>query len=77
MVASRPTRHEPETVLQRPAYRVEPHHLEDRTYWEEDDVRDVRVRAENSDFPTRDGIDLDGDGIADLAYESSLPAYMI
>ncbi|NOY28906.1 MAG: DUF2513 domain-containing protein [Planctomycetes bacterium] len=90
VVASRPARYEPETILERPAYRVESHSLEahpleNRSYWEEDDVRYVRVRAENGEyrelsadeFSARRGIDLDGDGVADLAYESSLPAYLI
>ncbi len=80
VVASRRMRYEPETVLERPAYRVEPQLLEDRPYWEEDDVRYVRVRAENGEYretSTRTTVDLDGDGVADLAYESSLPAYLI
>lgn len=80
VVSSRRLRYEPEAVLQRPAYRVEPQPLENRSFWEEDDVRYIRVRAENGEYrevSTRNGIDLDGEGIADLAYESSLPAYLI
>jgi hypothetical protein len=78
VVTSRHTRYEPEEVLSRPAYRVEPHRLEDRSYWEEEDVRYVRVRADRSDYrEVSTGIDLDGDGIADLEYESALPAYLI
>jgi len=85
VVTSRRTRYEPETVLSRPGYRVEPHRLEahrleDRSYWEDDDVRYVRVRAEHGEYrelSNGTGIDLDGDGIADLEYESSLPAYLI
>ena len=85
VVSSRRTRFEPETVLQRPAYRVEPQlletdPLENRPYWEEDGVRYVRVRVgseEYRDLSARGGIDLDGDGIADLPYETSLPAYLI
>jgi len=80
VVTSRRMRHEPETALGRPGYRVEPQLLENRSYWDEGDVRYVRVRAENGEYreiSTHDGIDLDGDGIADVAYESSLPGYLI
>jgi len=83
VLTSRRTRYEPETVLSRPAYRVEPHRLEthrseDRSYWEDDEVRYVRVRADRGDYrELSTGTDLDGDGIADLEYESALPAYLI
>ncbi|MCA9231283.1 MAG: DUF2513 domain-containing protein [Planctomycetales bacterium] len=80
VITSRRLRYEPEAFRERAAYRVEPQRLEDRSYWEEDDVRYIRVRADESDFRdrwTRNGIDLDGDGLADITYESSLPGYLI
>lgn len=80
VATSRPSHYEPEAVASRPAYRVEPQPLEDRSYWEEDNVRYVRVRAEEGrsrERVVREGIDLDGDGIADLSYDASLPGYLI
>ncbi len=80
VVASRGSRYAPETVLDRPTHRVEPYRLEDRSYREDEQVRYVRVRAEESEFRDRwevNGVDLDGDGIADVTYEAAPPTYLI
>lgn len=49
--------------------------LEDRSYTVDDDVRYVRVRGGAEGW--RNGIDLDGDGIADLEFDEPLTADLI
>ena len=71
---SRRLRHEPETYRSALSYR-DFDRIEDRSYVVDDDVRYVRVRGGVDGW--RNGIDLDGDGIADLEYEEPLASDLI
>ena len=71
---SRRLRYEPESYREPLTYR-DLDRIEDRSYVVEDDVRYVRVRGGANGL--RDGIDLDGDGIADIEYDSPLQSDLI
>ena len=63
---SRRYRYEPENYRGTLNYR-DLDRIEDRSYVVDDDVRYVRVRGGYDSL--RDGIDLDGDGVADLEFD--------
>ena len=79
-----PRRHAPESFRDDAAYRIEPYRyldrIEERAVINDDRTRYVRVEPnfeETSEPWYRNGIDLDGDGVADLEYRSSLPPHVI
>lgn len=73
-----PERYAPEPYREGAAYRID--RFEDYDVVNNDRTRYVRVEPV-VDQPNgrwgRDGIDLDGDGIVDLEYDSSLPPHLI
>ena len=71
---SRRLRHEPEAYRGTYTYR-DLDRIEDRSYIVDDDVRYVRVRGGVDGL--RNGIDLDGDGIADLEFDEPLTSDLI
>lgn len=71
---SRRLRYEPEAYHSAANYR-DFDRIEDRSYVVDDDVRYVRVRGGIDGL--RNGIDLDGDGIADFEYDEPLTADLI
>ncbi len=71
---SRRLRYEPESYRDSLSYR-EFDRLEDRSYMMDDDVRYVRVRGGLNGW--REGLDLDGDGIADVEYDTPLHSDLI
>ena len=71
---SRRLRYEPEFYRDSLSYR-DIDRIDDRSYAVNDDVRYVRVRGGVNGF--RDGIDLDGDGIADIEYDAPLQSDLI
>jgi len=80
---TRPLRHAPETYRE-DTYRIEPYRyldrIEERAVINGDRTRYVRVEPsaeESSESWYRNGIDVDGDGIADLEYRTSLPPHVI
>lgn len=72
--ATRRLRYEPESYRGTLNFR-DFDRLEDRSYMVDDDVRYVRVRRGMDDW--RDGIDLDGDGIADVEFGEPLHSDLI
>lgn len=72
--ASRRLRYEPENHRDTWSYR-DLDHIEDRSYVIDDDVRYVRVRGGLNGL--REGIDLDGDGVVDLEYDTPLQSELI
>lgn len=71
---SRRFRYEPDAYRDSLSYR-DLDRIEDRSYVMDDDIRYVRVRGGTSAW--REGIDLDGDGIADLEYDTPLQSELI
>ena len=76
---SRRLRFEPEEYRGAFAYR-DLDRIEDRSYVVDDDVRYVRVRGGLDDVRDRwirEAVDLDGDGISDLEFDTPVPADVI
>ncbi|MEM9659220.1 MAG: DUF2513 domain-containing protein [Planctomycetota bacterium] len=59
------------------AYRVEPYYGDEPSRWTEDAVQYVPVRPDYVPAWRRNGVDLDGDGMADVDFEPTLPDELI